>query len=122
MSAFTHLSIVDVHVAAEKERLHRLALHRRDLLLVLQVLRVHRARSDMVGKHILELLDVHWVEEVIEESLGQLGEGFVRGREDSERTGAGQSVDELAGLEGGDEGWRGRGWRRRGRRSRRWSG
>ena len=60
--------------------------------------------GDVVREHILKLLDVLWVEEAVQSCLWKLGEGLVRGREDSERAGTRQSVNELAGLEGGDEG------------------
>ena len=60
--------------------------------------------SSVVGDHIAEFPDVLGVEEVIKSGLGDAGEGFVGGGEHGEGTGTGEGVDELAGLEGGDEG------------------
>jgi len=99
-----YFGVVDVDVVVVEESLDFLAFNSLDLLVVLEVLGVHGAGSNVVGEHIVELLDVLGVEEVVEERLGELGEGLVGGGEHGEGTGTGKGVDELAGLEGSDEG------------------
>merc|ERR1711959_698156 len=99
-----HLRIVDEDTAAEDASFHFLALHSLDLLVVLQILRVHRTRSDMVGEHILKLLDVLRVEEMVQERFGKTSEGLVGGGEDGERASTRKRVNKFASLEGGDEG------------------
>merc|ERR1719162_2522372 len=88
----------------EQEGFDGLAFDGLDLFVVLEVLGVHGARSDVVGEYVIEFLDVLGFEEVVEESLGEFGEGFVGGGEDGEGTSTREGVDKLAGLEGGDEG------------------
>ena len=97
------LRVVDVHLGVLEGDLDVLALHGGGLLVVLQVGGVHGAGGNVVREHVDELRLVRGVEQVVEDGLGQRGERLVGGREDGERAGAGERVDEAAGLERGDE-------------------
>ena len=66
------------------------------------------AGDDVQLEHLLELLDVRRLEEVLEHFGGELGEGVVVRREDSERARRGEHAGEVGRDDGGDEG--GEGW------------
>ncbi len=57
----------------------------------------------MVGQDLDEGLFVLGLEQVLKGAFGKLGEGFVGRGEDGERAFAGEDVDEVGGLDGGDQ-------------------
>ena len=99
-----YLSVVDEHLVLVEEGLNIVAFNGLNLLVVLQVLGVHRSRDNMVCQDRIKLFDVLGVKEMVEQCLGKTGKRIIGGREHSERTGTGESFDELASFEGCDKG------------------
>jgi len=82
----------------------RFSLHRGDHFHVGEILGVHITRCHVIGEDVDELRLVLGLEQVGEDARGESVERFVGRGEDSERTLARQSVDEVGGLERCDEG------------------
>ena len=99
-----HLGAVDEDAVARDTGGHVLALHRRDHLLVIQVLGVHVPSGHVVGEDVDELRLVLRLEEVGEDAGGELGEGLVGRGKDGEGALARERVHEVSCLERGDQG------------------
>ena len=98
-----HLGVVhgdgsggDFHV--ERLAVHGLGLHRLD------VCGHDFARHDVVGEDGNELFLVLRLKQVFHRAFGELGEGFVGRREDGERAGALEGLDEAGGFYRGNQG------------------
>ena len=98
----------NVHLAALDLHLELKAVHRLDLLVILQVRGVDGARDDVQPEHHLELRDVRRLEEMLQDVGGELGKRVVVRCEDSERARRGEEDSEVRRDDGGDEG--GEGW------------
>merc|ERR1712070_1082765 len=92
-----HYSVVDLDRSLSRilddHKTEILAFHGLELLAIRDILRVHSAGGNVVGEHILQLLNVLGVEEVVQNVLGQRRKGLVGRCKDGERTCAREGVD-----------------------------
>ena len=97
------LGAVDEDAAARDPHRQALAFNGRDHLAVREVLGVQGARDHVVGEDVDELRLVLGLEQVGDHPGRERGKGLVGRGEDGERAGAVERVDQVAGLERGNQ-------------------
>ena len=98
-----NLSLVDEHPAYGQGCCDAVALHSLNLLPVLDIFCEYRTRGNVVFQNLLQLVSVSGLEEAVQGAVRQLLEGGVGGGKNGEGATARQGIDEVAGLERGDE-------------------